>query len=66
MLKEEVVIQKINEATEEIKDVMIDNIRLLIERGENLDLLLEKTKDLKTGTIKFEEKAKQANRCCKW
>ncbi len=66
LLKEDLIVDKINRTNEEVKDVMIENLKILIERGENLDDLLEKTHHLKEDTIKLEDGAKKLNTCCRW
>lgn len=66
LLKEDIIVDKINKTNEEVKDVMLENIKLLIDRGENLDDLLEKTNHLKENMIKLEDGAKKLNTCCRW
>jgi len=49
----------------EIKDIMQHNIDELIKRGETLDSLMQKSKDLSETSLKFYRQAKKKNQCCK-
>jgi synaptobrevin family protein YKT6 len=44
---------------------MRKNMKDLLERGETIENLMEKSKDLSTASVSFYKKAKKANtRCC--
>lgn len=45
----------------QIKDVFMDNLRAVMERGEKLDDLCKKTENLETTTYKYKKKAKKMN-----
>jgi hypothetical protein len=57
-------INELNDTLGEIKTIMIHNIDELLARGESLDSLLIKSKDLQTHSVIFERKATKMNRCC--
>ena len=41
----------------EIKDVMVDSISKLFERGEKLDTIVDKTDDLQRESVEFKKKS---------
>lgn len=41
----------------EIKNIMVDNISKLFERGEKLDNIVDKTEDLQKESIEFKKKS---------
>lgn len=47
-----------------VKDVMHKNIEEVLERGENLDRLMQKSEDLSSVSYQFYRKARSANSCC--
>lgn len=49
---------------DETKNIMIDNIDKLLERGENLETLVERTKYLSDDSKQFYKRAKKLNSCC--
>lgn len=53
------------EKLDQIKVVMIQNIDLILQRGENLDNLILKSEELSLQSKDFFVKAKKNNRCCK-
>jgi hypothetical protein len=61
----DVQILEINSATADTKASMSKNLELLIERGEDLERLKEKSDMLNTTVVRFHRKAKEANtQCC--
>jgi len=58
-------ILKIQKTLEEVKDVMNKNIDEILKRGETLDSLVDKSKDLSAVSKQFYKKAKKTNQCCK-
>ena len=55
---------QINKNLSETKDVMHKAIEDVLERGENLDVLLEKSEDVSAVSMKFLKKSKDMNSCC--
>ena len=56
---------KIQSQLDEIKDIMHSNIQSLLERGETLDSLMEKSQDLSDSAKIFYQKARKTNSCCR-
>ena len=58
-------IYKIKTELSEVTDIMHKNMEDLLQRGENLDSLMAKSKDLSTMSVEFYKKAKKKNqKCC--
>jgi synaptobrevin family protein YKT6 len=58
-------IYKIKTELTEVKEIMHKNMEDLLERGESLDTLMAKSKDLSTMSVEFYKKAKKKNaKCC--
>jgi synaptobrevin family protein YKT6 len=57
---------KIQASLDEIKGVMSKNIEALLERGEKLDDLMQKSEDLSSASVTFYKQSKKANSCCKY
>lgn len=58
-------IYKIKNELTEVTDIMHKNMEDLLKRGESLDVLMAKSKDLSTMSVEFYKKAKKKNqRCC--
>ena len=58
-------IYKIKNELNDVKDIMHKNMEDLIKRGESLDVLMAKSKDLSTMSVEFYKKAKKKNqKCC--
>jgi len=58
-------IYKIKTELSEVTDIMHKNMEDLLKRGESLDVLMAKSKDLSTMSVEFYKKAKKKNqRCC--
>ena len=51
---------------DEVRGVMHNNIEALLQRGETLDELMEKSHDLHSTSLKFFKEAKRVNACCKY
>lgn len=63
--KEADKIYKIKTDLDEVKDIMHKNMEDLLKRGESLDELMAKSKDLSTMSVEFYKKAKKKNqKCC--
>jgi len=58
-------LMKIEKELFEVKEIVHKNLTDLLKRGEELDSLMEKSKDLNTVSRDFYKKAKKQNqRCC--
>eukprot|EP00914_Ancora_sagittata_P034332 GHVO01069361.1.p1 GENE.GHVO01069361.1~~GHVO01069361.1.p1 ORF type:complete len:200 (+),score=29.98 GHVO01069361.1:18-617(+) len=57
---------KIQKDLDEVRDVMLKNINDLMQRGETIDALMEKSTDLSTTSYEFYRTAKKHDGCCKW
>jgi len=57
-------IMQIQSNLDDVKDVMHKNIEEVLDRGENLDNLMQKSEDLSTVSYQFYRKARNANSCC--
>ena len=57
-------IYKIKTELSEVTDIMHRNMEDLLQRGENLDSLMAKSKDLSTMSVEFYKKAKKKNQKC--
>jgi synaptobrevin family protein YKT6 len=49
---------------EEVKLIMVENIDKVLERGEKIDDLVEKSNTLSIESKKFYKKSKKLNSCC--
>jgi len=56
---------KIEKDLEEVKGVVMQSMDDLLKRGESLDRLMEKSKDLSNTSVNFYRTAKKNNQCCK-
>jgi len=57
---------KITKDLEEVKGVVMQSMDDLLKRGESLDQLMQKSKDLSATSVQFYRTAKKNNQCCKW
>lgn len=57
-------IMQINANLEETKKICHKNIEQILERGENLDVLMERSADVSATSMAFYKQAKSANSCC--
>jgi synaptobrevin family protein YKT6 len=51
---------------DEITEIMHKNIEDILQRGETLDTLLQKSDDIGQVSKMFHSKAKKNNQCCQW
>mmetsp|Transcript_44813 Transcript_44813/g.106374 ORF Transcript_44813/g.106374 Transcript_44813/m.106374 type:complete len:201 (+) Transcript_44813:95-697(+) len=56
---------KIEKDLEEVKGVVMQSMDDLLKRGESLDALMQKSKDLSSTSVQFYRTAKKNNQCCK-
>jgi hypothetical protein len=61
----DILIAEISKDLEEIKNITLENINKLINRGELIEDLQERTKKLVVESAVFRDDAKKLNRCCK-
>ncbi|XP_042895160.1 vesicle-associated membrane protein 7 [Parasteatoda tepidariorum] len=59
-------IGKVKKQVEEVMTVMSDNIEKVVDRGERLDLLLDKTNDLEVSSSQFHATSKKVRRHMFW
>ncbi|KAF8819392.1 SnaRE protein [Cardiosporidium cionae] len=59
-------ILKVQKDLDEVKDVMLKNIDELLQRGESLDALMQKSENLSSSAYQLYRQGKRANQCCKW
>ena len=59
-------LMKVEKELFEVKEIMHQNLNDVLKRGENLENLMAKSKDLNTVSVDFYKKAKKNNqKCCK-
>merc|ERR1712039_743546 len=56
---------KIEKDLEEVKGTVMQSMDDLLKRGENLDQIMAKSKDLSSTSVEFYRTAKKNNQCCK-
>jgi len=56
---------KIEKDLEDVKDTVMQSMDDLLKRGESLDQLMQKSKDLSNTSVQFYRTAKKNNQCCK-
>eukprot|EP00427_Karlodinium_veneficum_P018612 CAMPEP_0169130658 /NCGR_PEP_ID=MMETSP1015-20121227/37819_1 /TAXON_ID=342587 /ORGANISM="Karlodinium micrum, Strain CCMP2283" /LENGTH=195 /DNA_ID=CAMNT_0009194843 /DNA_START=94 /DNA_END=681 /DNA_ORIENTATION=- len=56
---------KIEKDLDEVKGVVMQSMDDLLKRGESLDALMSKSKDLSNTSVQFYRTAKKNNQCCK-
>ncbi|KAJ1449410.1 synaptobrevin-domain-containing protein [Pelagophyceae sp. CCMP2097] len=61
------IMSSVRAKIEETKDVMVDNIDRILERGEKIELLVDKAEHMSQQAFRFERSAKSLKRamCCK-
>ena len=57
-------ISKVQQELDDTKDVMVKTIEAVLERGEKLDSLVEKSNQLSYSSKAFYKTAKSQNSCC--
>lgn len=55
-------INRVKGELQEVKHIMVDNIEKVLERGERLDLLVDKTEVLQAGALGFRREARRLKR----
>eukprot|EP01038_Epipyxis_sp_PR26KG_P007597 gene7597-10346_t len=56
----------VNNKLDDVKNVMVQNIEMIMERGEKLELLVDKTDKLQSQAFKFERSSKQLKIAMFW
>lgn len=56
---------KIEKDLEDVKGTVMQSMDDLLKRGESLDQLMQKSKDLSSTSVQFYRTAKKNNQCCK-
>eukprot|EP00794_Sanderia_malayensis_P012782 gene12782-14093_t len=59
-------IRKVQKEVDEVKGVMTKNIEKVLERGERLDILIEKTEDLEASAASFKKSARKVRNKYWW
>ena len=59
-------LMKLQNELNDVTDIMRQNLNELLKREENLENLMEKSKDLSAASVNFYKQAKKTNRCCNW
>ena len=57
-------IASLQKHVEDTQDIMAENITMLLDRGEKLDQLIDKSNQLTTQSKLFSKKARQLHSCC--
>lgn len=60
-----ILLKCVSDQIEETKEMTIENIKKVIERGEDLAELQEKANQIRLNAEKFNQGAKKGRRCCK-
>ena len=58
------MIEKVTQQLSQVNITMMDNINKMIERGESIDDLVQRTAELEDASSVFFKSAKDMNRCC--
>lgn len=56
----------VNSKLDDVKNIMVQNIEMVLERGEKLELLVDKTDKLQTQAFKFEKSSRQLKVAMWW
>jgi vesicle-associated membrane protein 7 len=56
----------VNSKLDDVKNIMVQNIDLVLERGEKLELLVDKTEQLQQQAFKFQRSSKQLKVAMIW
>lgn len=57
---------QVNSKLDDVKNVMVQNIEMVLERGEKLELLVDKTDKLNSEAFKFQKSSKQLKHAMWW
>lgn len=56
----------VNNKLDDVKNIMVQNIEMVLERGEKLELLVDKTDKLQSEAFKFEKSSRQLKIAMYW
>ena len=59
-------VERVRDEVERVKDIMVSNIDALIQRGERLDLLVDKTEHLSNHSVTFKRTSQNLARKMWW
>merc|ERR1712038_746646 len=59
-------IERMKDAVEEVKQVMVSNIESIVERGERLDLIVDKAENLSNEAVTFRQSGRRLQRRMWW
>jgi len=59
-------ISKVQGEIDELKDIMVKNIDLMQDRGERLELLVDKTENLQANAVTFQKSSRNLRRSMYW
>jgi len=59
-------ISSLREEVDQVKDIMVTNIENIVERGEKLDLLVDKTENLSSNAVRFKTTSRNLARAMWW
>ena len=59
-------VERVKDEVARVKDIMVTNIEALLERGERLDLLVDKTEQLSTNAVSFKQASRTLARRMWW
>ena len=59
-------VQKVRNEVDRVKDIMVANIETLVERGERLELLVDKTENLSQHSVAFKQTSRNLRRRMWW
>eukprot|EP00429_Kryptoperidinium_foliaceum_P094670 CAMPEP_0176186696 /NCGR_PEP_ID=MMETSP0121_2-20121125/2003_1 /TAXON_ID=160619 /ORGANISM="Kryptoperidinium foliaceum, Strain CCMP 1326" /LENGTH=74 /DNA_ID=CAMNT_0017525189 /DNA_START=69 /DNA_END=290 /DNA_ORIENTATION=- len=57
---------QVNTKLDDVKNIMVQNIEMVLERGEKLELLVDKTEKLQSQAVKFEKSSKELKHAMFW
>eukprot|EP00600_Ochromonadales_sp_CCMP1393_P002719 CAMPEP_0174978960 /NCGR_PEP_ID=MMETSP0004_2-20121128/14506_1 /TAXON_ID=420556 /ORGANISM="Ochromonas sp., Strain CCMP1393" /LENGTH=183 /DNA_ID=CAMNT_0016230415 /DNA_START=105 /DNA_END=653 /DNA_ORIENTATION=- len=57
---------QVNTKLDDVKNIMVQNIEMVLERGEKLELLVDKTDKLQSQAFKFEKSSKELKIAMFW
>ena len=56
----------VNNKLEDVKHVMVQNIEMVLERGEKLELLVDKSEQLQLDSFRFQKSSKKLRQAMFW
>lgn len=59
-------VERVRDEVDKVKDIMVANIEALLERGERLELLVDKTEHLSNSSVAFKQAGRNLARKMWW